>query len=70
MTNWQLTPYTAFMWVTTLLSAGLALYMWRRRPARGATELALRLSEKRHRTLFQTMGQDALAGRYAGPNLP
>ncbi len=43
MNNWQLTPYAFFMLATTLMSAGLAFYMWQRRPARGATALALRL---------------------------
>jgi PAS domain S-box-containing protein len=39
--HWQYTPYTPFVVVAAVVSAGLALLVWRRRPAPGATSFTL-----------------------------
>ncbi len=39
--NWQFTPYSIPMFLSALLSGGLAYYAWKRRPASGATPFAL-----------------------------
>jgi len=41
MTHWQYTPYVLPLLVAAAISAALALYAWRRRPAPGATPFAL-----------------------------
>lgn len=41
MIPWQLNSYALAMFVTAAISAALALYIWRQRPAAGATPFAL-----------------------------